>query len=99
MTKAALKQLDKNLPKKTKIRAIDDGTRYDIVGNLRRLTREIERGEHGPVKDMVIGFTTPNASSGQIVCSPSVIMRHWGNGGVQSAHWITATMKKRVEPS
>ena len=38
----------------SKLRAIDHGTRYDITGNLRRLVRSIERGEHGAVTDVLV---------------------------------------------
>jgi hypothetical protein len=37
----------------SKIRAIDQGTLYDVPGKLRRLVREIEKGDLGRVTDVV----------------------------------------------
>lgn len=47
------------IPKKKKsLRAIDQGTRYDISGNLRRLARAIDAGEHGQVNNVCVGVAT-----------------------------------------
>lgn len=43
---------------KAKLRAIDAGTRYDISGNLRRLARAIDAGEHGKVNNVCVGVAT-----------------------------------------
>lgn len=44
--------------KRSGIRAVDQGTRYDISGNLRRLARAIDAGEHGVVANVVVGVGT-----------------------------------------
>lgn len=44
--------------KKSGLRAIDAGTRYDITGNLRRLARAIEQGEYGSVHHVMVGVST-----------------------------------------
>lgn len=44
--------------RKSRLRAIDAGTRYDITGNLRRLARSIERGDLGAVHHIVIGVSS-----------------------------------------
>lgn len=35
------------------IRPINKGTVYDIPGNMKRLSREIEKGEYGAVSDVL----------------------------------------------
>lgn len=42
--------------KKSGIRAIDRGTVYDVPGRLIRLARQIEKGEHGEVTDVIITY-------------------------------------------
>ena len=76
------------------IRAIHQGTRYDLTGNLRRIAREIERGQYGDVRNIVCAFDThsPGPNTGvKLFC--------WGNGGVADSHWILSTAKNRMEPS
>jgi hypothetical protein len=99
MSKPAIQESVHPVRRKAKVRCIDQGTVYDVVGKLRKLTREIERGDYGPVRDLTIGFTTENTSSGKFQRSKTVEMRHFGVGGAQMAHWIASTMKSRVEPS
>jgi hypothetical protein len=41
--------------KRKGIRAINQGTRYDITGQLRLLARKIESGEYGRVRHLVVG--------------------------------------------
>lgn len=41
--------------KRSGIRAIDQGTRYDVTGQLRLLARNIERGEYGDVRHVMCG--------------------------------------------
>jgi hypothetical protein len=42
--------------KKSGIRAIDQGTSYDVSGRLRRLIHQIEDGKHGHVTDIVLAI-------------------------------------------
>ena len=43
---------EKRKKKRGGLRAIDAGSRYDVPGQLRKLARQIERGEHGRVTDV-----------------------------------------------
>jgi hypothetical protein len=79
--------------KRTRIRAIDNGTRYDIIGNLRRIEREIERGEHGDLGNLVLLFAEKEDN-----CIPHVEMRHFGTGTIPEIHWMLETAKNRIEP-
>ena len=49
-----------------KIHAIDRGTHYDVIGNLRRLATEIEDGQYGHVSDVVIGIRRREPVSGRL---------------------------------
>ena len=80
--------------KKSGIRAVNQGTRYDFSGNLRRITRSIERGEEGDVRDVVVLISCKNNNG-----SDSVATYHWGNGSEEKAHWMLSTAKNRVEPA
>jgi len=42
--------------KKSGIRAIDKGTSYDVSGKLRKLAREIEKGDHDEVRGALVGI-------------------------------------------
>lgn len=66
--------------KKSRIRAIDQGTRYDITGCMRKTVRQIERGEYGKVKRVLCILLTDDASEGQ---DPGLAVRlmGWGGGG------------------
>jgi len=79
--------------KKASIRAIDQGTLYDVTGKLRQLTREIERGERGKVRNVVIILEQIKPDSTRIaVC-------HYGESSRATAHWMTATALNRMEPA
>jgi hypothetical protein len=80
--------------KKTKLQAIDKGTRYDVTGMLTQLTREISRGEHGEIGDVVVLLLEKKNN-----CSPGIHMRHYGNGTMPDIHYMLSTAKNRVEPS
>jgi hypothetical protein len=81
------------MPRPSKLRAVNQGTRYDITGNMRALVREIERGEIQP-RDVVI-LTRETA---RLNASPKVGMRHYGFGTVEDIHWMLATAQGRIEP-
>jgi hypothetical protein len=76
------------------IRAIDNGTRYDITGNLRRLTRDIENGEISPRDVVIVATETTEMNK-----SATIILRHYGNGTIEDIHWMLSTAKNRIEPS
>lgn len=42
--------------KRSGIRAIDQGTSYDVPGKLRHLVHQIETGKHGRVTDVVLAI-------------------------------------------
>lgn len=78
----------------TKLRVINRGTRYDVVGNLRGLVREIEDGKIDP-RDVVVitrEFIAPNKSC-------RVGLRHYGTGSTEDIHWMLSTARNRVEPA
>lgn len=49
--------------KRSGLRRIDQGTRYDITGRLRSLARRIENGEYGDVRGVVIGLNAREGCS------------------------------------
>jgi hypothetical protein len=80
--------------RKKTLRVINQGTRYDITGNLRSFTRRIENGEI-VTRDLLIvtrEFVKNNAS-------PKVILHHYGNGSVEDIHWMLSTAMNRLEPA
>lgn len=89
-------KIDVPEPKKhSSLRAINQGTRYDLTGQLRRLARAIERGEEGEVRNILIAFTSENGGDK----SASVKAFHYGTGTIGDAHWIASTVKNRLEPA
>lgn len=80
--------------KKSPIRAIDKGTRYDITGLMRRTERQIERGEFGDVSDAVILLRQRGADG-----SVGVKMYHFGTGTTDQVHFMLATGQNRIEPA
>lgn len=90
MSKRALKEV----PKRAQLRVIDKGTRYDVIGNLKRLEREIERGEYGQVRDVIVLFTKKENNR-----SHSVEMRHFGSGSTPEIHYMLTTGTNRIVPS
>ena len=80
--------------KKTKLQAIDKGTRYDVTGMLTKLTREIARVEHGEVGDVIVLLRQTKNN-----CSPGIHMRHFGNGTMPDIHYMLSTAKNRIEPA
>ena len=77
-----------------KLRAIDKGTRYDVSEPLRRLVRQIERGEVQPRDILVITSQTLQNNA-----SPTITMHHFGMGSVPDMHWMLATAQNRIEPA
>ena len=89
------KTADKATVRKSGIRAINQGKRYDCVGGLRRLEREIVRGDYGDVRDVVVAIAQqPDGDT-----SPKIHGFHFGVGSVAEAHWMISTMKNRLEPA
>jgi hypothetical protein len=81
------------MKKRSNLRVIDRGTRYDMSGNLRALVRSIESGVIYP-RDVIV-------LTSQIVrnnASKTVTMHHFGHVTVQDIHWMLATAAGRIEP-
>ena len=76
--------------KRSSIRAIDQGTLYDIPGKLRKLARAIENGEIGEVRDAVLILSNTSNQISSYALGKSDRIR---------AHWMVTTVKNRLEPS
>lgn len=79
---------EKNV-RKSRLRAIDQGTIYDVTGNMRRLARAIDRGDEGEITDAVVITRRSNGSIGSY---------HYGPGPRERSHHMVSTVKKRLEP-
>jgi hypothetical protein len=79
---------------RSKLRVINRGTYYDVVGNLRKLVREIEAGKIKPRDVVVI-----TRESVQLNKSCKVGLFHYGTGSTEEVHWMVSTAKNRVEPA
>lgn len=84
---------------KRKIRTIDSGTVYDIPGNLRRLTRLVERGEEGRITNMIVIYDRQDVTSRDWQRQKEVVVKHYGIGDRRDAHWLISTAKNRLEPA
>lgn len=81
--------------KKAKLRAIDQGTRYDITGQLRRLVRDLESGRHGQVKHVVVGiksYVDDNPKDHR----PIFTTFAFGNSSMAENAYTTDMMKRRI---
>ena len=74
-----------------KLRAIDQGTRYDIAGNLRRLVRRIESGELTNLSHVMVGISRKEMDG-----SRSVETFGAGMASVPDMAFTIDQMKKRV---
>lgn len=75
---------------KSRIRAIDQGTVYDVTGKMREITRRIEQGKEGTITDVVIILRGSNGSIGSF---------HYGTGSRERSHHMVDTTKNRLEPA
>lgn len=82
------------MKKRSTLRIIDRGTRYDMSGKLRAIVREIETGEIKP-RDVIVLYREPFKNNH----SARVGMRHFGTGSTEDLHWMLATAKNRIEPA
>jgi hypothetical protein len=76
--------------KRSGIRAIDQGTLYDIPGMLRRYAREIEHGRHGEVRNAILILAKSNNQLDSF---------HLGKDDRIRSHWMVTTIKNRLEPA
>jgi hypothetical protein len=76
--------------KRSGIRAIDQGTSYDISAKLRKLAREIECGKHGEVRGIVcaIGSTI----DGRL----TVNSIYTGKASIAELHMLASYLEKRT---
>jgi hypothetical protein len=79
---------------KAKLRVINQGTRYDVIGNMRKLVRKMEDGKIAP-RDVVVITREPL----QVNASCEVMLYHYGTGSTEDIHWMMTTAKNRVEPA
>lgn len=75
------------------LRAIDAGTLYDVAGNLRRLAREIDRGEMGRVTDIICA--TRSSDRGEN--GTQIRTFHWGKSNIETAHYMARVAVDRLE--
>jgi hypothetical protein len=85
-----MKTSNKTKVRNSCLRAIDQGTIYDVTGKLRGLARSIDRGEEGDITDAVVILRGKNGSVGSF---------HYGNGSRERAHYLISTVKNRLEPA
>jgi hypothetical protein len=83
-------KLKARLKAKRGIRAIDEGTPYDITGKMRWLARRIDHGDEGDITDVVVITRNRNGQIGSF---------GWGTGFRAQAHHMVSTVKNRLEPS
>lgn len=80
---------------KAKLRVIDQGTRYDILGQLRLLERRIQRGELGRVSHIAVGIKHyDDAESGDI--RPMFTTLSFGAPTMADLAYTADMMKKRM---
>ena len=83
--------------KRAKLRAIDQGTRYDITGNLRRLTRAIERGDYGKLDHVIIGLKGwDNFDQERNHQRPTYTTLAFGSSEMPQLAYTADIMKKRM---
>lgn len=73
---------------KSRLRAIDSGTIYDVAGKLRNLTRGLDRGEFGQVTDALVVFRNRDGQLDSF---------HFGTGSVSEVYRMANTAKDRLE--
>jgi len=92
----SLNQTKSEIDKKTKsarLRAIDQGTRYDIIGNMRKFVRRLEQGELKNVKEVIVITRMISPPEG----TRSFDVWSAGNGSVETAHWMMESAKRMLE--
>lgn len=85
------RELKRTLKRKhARLRAIDQGTIYDIAGRLITFARDIRKAEgEQRVTDATLIFHRVDGS---------VASYHVGPGGRELQHWMVGTISKRLEP-
>lgn len=78
--------------RKSRIRPINAGTRYDFVFGLKSLAREIERGEHPDMKSVMILTESRTKPNGY----PFIGVRSYGSGTVDEQHYMLSTAAERI---
>lgn len=75
---------------KVSLRAIDQGTRYDIIGQCKLLARKIEAGDYGDVRHIVVGISAREGTE------TAVTTLGFGQMTVPEAFYTTYMMQKRL---
>jgi hypothetical protein len=81
------------MKKKASIRAIDQGMRYDVKGNMRRFVRRVENGDLQDITDIVVVTRRITPPDGQ----RSIEVFHCGTGTLETAHWMMDSAKRKIE--
>lgn len=74
-----------------KLRAIDQGTRYDVAGKLIEMARQIKRGEMGDVRNVVIAVQHITKHGGF-----AVEAFHYGPSDIPAASYIWESAKRII---
>lgn len=86
---------DRRAVRKSGLRAIDQGTKYDCAGGLRRLARAIDAGEYGgDVKCVLVGITHLIHEDGVTVWNTS--LHGFGKRDASSDLMTTEIMRARI---
>lgn len=80
------------MKKKASIRAIDQGTKYDVSGRLRLLARQIERGEYGVTKNAIVILHSFSGFNGGV----RINAYHFGTGDIPTAFYMLEAAKKVI---
>jgi hypothetical protein len=74
-----------------KLRAIDQGTRYDVAGRLMQMARQIKHGEMGDVRNVVIAVQRISKDGGI-----GISTFHFGPGDIPTAVYIWESAKNEM---
>jgi hypothetical protein len=89
-TSAHQAKLKAQLKSKHGIRAIDQGTPYDVTGKMRWLARRIDHGDEGDITDVIVITRNRNGNISSF---------GWGPNFRATSHYMVSTVKNRLEPS
>lgn len=79
------------MKKKFKLRAIDNGTRYDVAGNLKALGRRIAKDKGGDVRDVIVGVKSVGVG-GKV----HIDAYHYGTGTFSDCLFLWDSVRKEI---
>jgi hypothetical protein len=77
--------------RKSRLRVINNGTRYDVAGKLKWLARQIESGKLGDVRDVVVGVAHIGNGGGMTASA-----YHYGTGNIAAAHHLLKCVENEM---